>query len=401
MVESGPGSRYLSKTMPTFGRFVPAILLLAALSAGLEGCARRGDPAPVTFGGGDAARATTPDAPATRGPVVGGGGAVVQSGDTLYSIARRSGVPIRAVIDANGLQAPFNLQPGQAIVLPRVRTHQVASGDTVFNIARRYSVPQSELVRANSIDPPFTIQLGRVLVVPDTAGSPLTDSATTIAAAPAPPRDADVTGGGALPAPPPAPPPAPTVSAPSPVNGGDRAVRGIDAAPLPPQGNSASAPNVAPNPPPPAPTTSAAPTAAAIAPPAARAGRGFAWPVRGRVVSDFGPKPGGLHNDGFNIAAPRGTPFHAAENGVVVYAGNELRGFGNLILVRHDGGWVTAYAHADEIAARRGDQVRRGQVLGKVGQTGNVASPQLHFEIRRGTRAVDPRELMSGGSASG
>ncbi|HJS33618.1 MAG TPA: M23 family metallopeptidase, partial [Alphaproteobacteria bacterium] len=139
----------------------------------------------------------------------------------------------------------------------------------------------------------------------------------------------------------------------------------------------------------------------AVAPPAARAGRGFAWPVRGRVVSDFGPKPGGLHNDGLNIAVPRGTPFHAADNGVVVYAGNELRGFGNLILVRHDGGWVTAYAHADEINAQRGDQVRRGQVLGKVGQTGNVASPQLHFEIRRGTRAVDPRELMSGGAASG
>ncbi len=375
--------------------------MLATLAAGLGGCARRSDPAPVTFGGGDTSRSTTPDAAPTRGPVVGGGSAVVQSGDTLYSIARRSGVPIRAVIDANGLQAPFILQPGQTIAVPRVRTHQVASGDTVFNIARRYGVAQSELVRANSIDPPFTIQLGRVLVVPDSAGSPPSDGATTIATAPALSRDADVTGTSTLPAPPPAPPPTPTVLAPSPANGGDRAVRGIDAAPLPPQGNSASVPNVAPNPPPQAPAASAAPSAAAIAPPAARAGRGFAWPVRGRVVSDFGPKPGGLHNDGLNIAAPRGTPFHAAENGVVVYAGNELRGFGNLILVRHDGGWVTAYAHADEIAARRGDQVHRGQVLGKVGQTGNIASPQLHFEIRRGTRAVDPRELMSGGSASG
>ena len=135
--------------------------------------------------------------------------------------------------------------------------------------------------------------------------------------------------------------------------------------------------------------------------PAPRAGSRFLWPLEGKLLSSFGPKKGGLHNDGINIAAARGTPVRAAENGVVAYAGNELKGFGNLILVRHDGGWVTAYAHAEEITAQRGDQVRRGQVLGKVGQTGNVASPQLHFEIRRGTRAVDPRELLSGGAASG
>lgn len=129
--------------------------------------------------------------------------------------------------------------------------------------------------------------------------------------------------------------------------------------------------------------------------PPPRSGRLFQWPLRGTVLSDFGPKPGGLQNDGVNIAAPRGTPIRAAENGVVVYAGNELRGFGNLLLIRHDGGWMTAYGHAEELLVKRGDRIRRGQIIAKVGSTGNVTSPQLHFEIRRGTRAVNPREFLA------
>jgi murein DD-endopeptidase MepM/ murein hydrolase activator NlpD len=117
--------------------------------------------------------------------------------------------------------------------------------------------------------------------------------------------------------------------------------------------------------------------------------------VRGTIMSAFGAKPGGLQNDGINIAAPRGTPVRAAEHGVVVYAGNELKGFGNLLLVRHADGWMSAYAHLDEAAVARGAQVQRGQVIGQVGQTGGVASPQLHFELRRGGRAVDPQSVLS------
>jgi murein DD-endopeptidase MepM/ murein hydrolase activator NlpD len=116
----------------------------------------------------------------------------------------------------------------------------------------------------------------------------------------------------------------------------------------------------------------------------------FLWPVNGKIVSPFGPKDGGLHNDGINIAAPLGTPIHAADNGVVVYAGNELRGFGNLLLVRHADGWVSAYAHCDALLVKRGDNVKRGQVIARVGQSGNVTAPQLHFELRKGAEAVDP-----------
>jgi len=117
-------------------------------------------------------------------------------------------------------------------------------------------------------------------------------------------------------------------------------------------------------------------------------------PVQGRIVSEFGPKSGGLHNDGINIAAPRGTPIVATADGEIAYAGDGLPGFGNLILIRHEDGWTSAYAHADTMAVKRGDKVKRGDVIGQVGNTGSVTDPQLHFELRKHDRAVDPKPLL-------
>ncbi len=122
----------------------------------------------------------------------------------------------------------------------------------------------------------------------------------------------------------------------------------------------------------------------------------FRWPARGRVISGSGALANGQQNDGINLALPEGTPVHAAEDGVVAYAGSELKGYGNLVLIRHSNGFVTAYAHASEILVKRGDQVRRGQVIAKSGQTGNVTSPQLHFEIRKGSAPVDPTQYLPG-----
>src|SRR6476660_5139324 len=122
----------------------------------------------------------------------------------------------------------------------------------------------------------------------------------------------------------------------------------------------------------------------------------FRWPARGRVISGSGAMANGQQNDGINLALPEGTPVHAAEDGVVAYAGSELKGYGNLVLVRHSNGFVTAYAHASEILVKRGDQVRRGQVIAKSGQTGNVSSPQLHFEIHKGSAPVDPTQYLPG-----
>ena len=148
-----------------------------------------------------------------------------------------------------------------------------------------------------------------------------------------------------------------------------------------------------PTPKPSAPATQAA-TDVAIPKPPARTGGKFLWPVPGKVVGKFGPQGSGRHNDGINILAPRGTPVRAAENGVVVYAGQQLKGFGRLLLVKHADSWMTAYAHNDTLLVQRGQTVQRGQPIARVGSSGNVASPQLHFEIRKGKRAVDPARVL-------
>ncbi len=122
----------------------------------------------------------------------------------------------------------------------------------------------------------------------------------------------------------------------------------------------------------------------------------FIWPAEGRIISRFGPKADGLHNDGINIAVPEGTPVRAAQSGVVAYAGNELRGYGNLLLVRHSNGWMTAYAHNGELLVQRGATVTKGQTIALAGRTGSVQTAQVHFEIRRGSQALDPIKAMSG-----
>jgi len=122
----------------------------------------------------------------------------------------------------------------------------------------------------------------------------------------------------------------------------------------------------------------------------------FRWPVRGKVITTYGAKTNGKANDGINLAVPEGTPVKAAEDGVVAYSGNELKGYGNLILVRHSNGYVTAYAHASELMVKRGDTIKRGQIIAKSGQSGEVGSPQLHFEIRKGSSPVDPLQFLNG-----
>ena len=120
----------------------------------------------------------------------------------------------------------------------------------------------------------------------------------------------------------------------------------------------------------------------------------FFWPVSGNVISNFGAASNGERNDGINISAPMGTPIHAAASGTVTYSGNELKDYGNLVLIKHEGGYVTAYAHADRLIVSRGDVVSRGQVIGYSGNTGDVSSPQLHFEIRHDTQPVNPKPLL-------
>lgn len=125
-----------------------------------------------------------------------------------------------------------------------------------------------------------------------------------------------------------------------------------------------------------------------------RAGKFFQWPLEGKILSPFGKKKMGLKNDGINIEAKFHTPVKAAEQGVVVYSGNEIRGFGNIILLKHADHWTSTYAHNDILLVSKGDLVEKGQIIAKVGNTGNVETPQLHFELRKSAKPMDPLKLL-------
>ncbi len=118
------------------------------------------------------------------------------------------------------------------------------------------------------------------------------------------------------------------------------------------------------------------------------------WPVQGKIISNFGANATGERNDGINILISRGTPVHAAAEGTVAYVGEELKNYGKLVLIRHEDGYVTAYAHSDAVTVSPGEHVARGQIIGYAGATGDVSEPQLHFELRLGTKPVDPKPYL-------
>lgn len=229
-------------------------------------------------------------------------------------------------------------------------THRARAGETVYSIARVYGVDAYALVSLNKLSPPFDLYQGQRLLIPG-RGPP-----SSFVTADPPSRSSRGES---------------TATAGRDVAAGQAETRAADKT-LRSQTGSASA----------------------------SAGGGFLWPVEGRIISDFGAKGGGRFNDGINIAAPTGTAVRAADDGVVAYAGNELRGFGNMLLIKHPGGWVTAYAHNQELLVRRGEGVGRGQVIARVGSTGGVDQPQLHFELRKGKKAVDPLDYLRRPSAS-
>lgn len=299
-------------------------------------------------------------------------------------------------------------RPGTILDLPRPRTHAVVDGDTIWRLADHYGTTVEVLAALNNLYPPYRILPGDRLRLPLRAGD-----RPVLAQVPIdPPRPSRIPrpGGTALPSsqanperaadtiadvPAPSGPPQGTVAAqPPPALGEVRAPRRPTVEPphvgAAPSGTVAALPRVLP---PRIPPRMAAPPAPGSAPPPAVESR-FIWPVTGPVVSAFGPKPDGLRNDGVNIAAPEGTPITAAAAGEVIYAGNQLRGFGNLVLIRHAGGWVTAYAHAAELWVDTGARVAQGQRIGAVGQTGSVDAPQLHFQIRQEATPVDPRRHL-------
>lgn len=392
------------------------LVLVAALVLGSQiGCARQEAPAPVVLHGQpDEVGAAPPDhAPPTasasprhraspsatarvaESPVQAHPDKVrVADGDTLWSISRRYGVPVRTIIDANQLKPPYRVASGAVLVLPQVRQHIVKPGETLYSISRLYGVDISTLVRLNHLDAPYYAKLDVALIIPPpNQGSQVAAARAVLAPAPAPP----------LPAPPkPVPPsPAPSSAAAPPPTApaGGQASAAAPEVPLPPVKPARGAPSASPEP---AAVQASRPgqIAALPPPPPVSGGKGFVWPVEGRVVVGYGEGPGGTHNDGINIAAPLGTPVLAAQSGVVAYTGNELRGYGNLVLIKHADDWMTAYAHNGAVLVKRGETVKRGQLIARVGTTGGVTEPQLHFEMRRGTHALDPTGYLPAARAT-
>ena len=309
---------------------------------------------------------------ANHGSGHGGTTIIVGTSDTLDTLSRRHNVSPAAILQANGYKGPRALSPGQQLIIPRPTAaaaapalaapaskavaatsappsiHVVNRGDTLLRIARRNHVSVAELAKANSLDPSSKLKLGMKLTVP---------GAKTAAVAPATV----------------AMPPATKLAA---ATGDPEQKVRLASATTTPADVSAETPVKASE------ATGALPT--------------FRWPVRGKVITSYGAKTNGKANDGINLAVPEGTPVKAAEDGVVAYSGNELKGYGNLVLVRHSNGYVTAYAHASEVLVKRGDTIKRGQIIAKSGQSGEVGSPQLHFEIRKGSSPVDPLQFLNG-----
>jgi murein DD-endopeptidase MepM/ murein hydrolase activator NlpD len=346
---------------------------------------------------------TTPSSLRERGWTVEGAPIVeVSAGDTAASLSQGFGVPVSVILEANSLTSATDVRPGQRLVIPTYvyrdnpaaaaavvatatpapvaapiapaagpgtppstlgaqavaidggpaaasgRSYVVAAGDTLYSIARKHGVSPGELARVNGIGADGTVKLGTPLTIP-AAG----------------------TSGGVAPH--------------------ETQVASLEPQPTASGIMSDAAPEARPQ--------TVEPPAAVVQPTdgvSSAGASGFRWPVRGRIIAGFGKQADGARNDGINLAVPAGTPVHAAEEGTVIYAGNELQGYGNLILIQHKDDWVSAYAHNESISVKRGDTVKRGQTIASVGKSGSVDQPQLHFELRKKSKPVDPLPHLSG-----
>ena len=269
---------------------------------------------------------------------------VVQKGDTLYSLSKKYNVPLRSIVEENNLSSPYTLNVGQKLVLPVRQTYTVAKGDTLYSISKKYNINMSSLIKSNGLEEPYSLNVGQTLAIPQSSSSgrsyyvqnkTQSNSANNKVS-----------------------------TSPKSIFSSNKNQKQIAQTSTPRQKVSAYRKNK------------------------------FIWPVNGSVVSNFGVVGKGRRNDGINIKAATGTNVKAADKGIVAYAGNELKGFGNLVLIKHSDGYITAYAHNDKLYVKKGQSVLRGEKIATVGSTGSVNTPQLHFEVRAGKKAVNPRAYL-------
>ena len=275
-------------------------------------------------------------------PGYGSDVAIVPDADGDYLVVGMYGGNIKP--DSNVIAAD-SLSRGKVINTTRaaVKNIRVVAGDTLYSLSRKYEIPVNDLAVMNNLDAPFELSVGQALKVPDVV-----------------PVNNKMTGQ--------------TVVASDSIK--DKKVMTDERTSNQVKKETPGA------------ATKQMPKIAT------RSSSKFSWPVRGKIVSGYGAKGNGLFNDGINIASAKGTAVKSAENGVVAYAGNEVKGMGNLIIVQHSDGWMTVYAHMNEMLVKRGVKVDVGQKIGTVGKTGKVDEPQLHFEIRKGTKAYNPTQYL-------
>ncbi len=365
------------------------------------------------------------------------GAVIVRRGDTLYSVARENNTSVADLARVNNLSAPYTIKIGQTLKLksepepvkapateqksapqkttekpieqkaaPKkveqkpaekpvtkpaektetaktkdvrvpLKTITVARGDTLYSLSRKYEIPVNDLAVMNDLRAPFALNAGQKLRVPD-----LPEPKVSVPVAQSPAKVASQPKVTSKPA---TEKPAPTKSVTEKPKSKPVEKTPAKQTTKPAQTKTESKPQK---------TQTKATTKSQPQKIAGRSSSKFTWPVRGTILSHYGAKSGGLYNDGINISAAAGATVVAAENGVVAYAGNEVRGMGNLIIIQHADGWMTVYAHLNSMAVRRGVRVSVGQKIGTVGQTGKVTKPQLHFEIRKGTKSYNPTNYL-------
>lgn len=337
---------------------------------------------------------------------------VAGADDTVYGIAYNHGIPTRSLISANNLKPPYTLYKGQLLIIPAPNEHVVGAGETLPAIAEQYGVNVDVLAQENSLSSPFYVKPGDHLIIPsrDTESmtealqAPPTQEIVTTTLAPLPLVKTKPTAGSSS-----VVPSAPPLSSalPSDLAAEIASEKGIKSS-EPAGGDSSSKPELMGNL---AQGNAGAPVPSLIPPkddedkpkkekkkkeekkPAKKEEKAevketiFIWPVEGEIIAKFSPKN---KNDGINIKVPEGTSVKAASDGEVMYAGNELKDFGKLVLVKHKDGWITAYAYNSELLVKKGDKVKQGEVLAKSGKTGVAKEPQVHFEIRKGKQPIDP-----------
>jgi murein DD-endopeptidase MepM/ murein hydrolase activator NlpD len=268
----------------------------------------------------------------------------VASGDTLYSISRNYRIPLRDLIKQNNLTPPYNLKAGSILIIPAPNYHEVKSGESISNIARLYKMNVDNIASINKLEPPYILKTGQKLRISNIQNKDLANNSEKKEVK----KDE--------------------------LKKGDLKKEEVKNKDLPAIAKNNYNPNV-------------------VEKTLDKFNR-FSWPVRGKVVSKFGPKNGGLYNDGINISAPLGTKVKASEDGSVAYVGNELKGYGNLVIIKHSSGFITAYAHLSKTLVKKGQKVKKSDVIAEVGSTGNVKSPQLYFGLRKGRDAINPENYL-------